>query len=85
MTISLLMITLSVSILFLVTPWMKLMTWIWLKMSAYLFRYTVIHGDDRVNDDFYALTFTNDERWQEKMLRDLKNEALEMGKPENKK
>lgn len=85
MTISILMIILSVSILFLVTPWMKLMTWTWLKMSRYLFRYTVIHGDDSTNDDFYALTFTNDECWQEKMLRDLKNELQAMGKTENEK
>lgn len=43
---------------------------IWLRLGTNLFQYTVIHSNEE-SGDFYGLTFTNDEHWDEKCLKDL--------------
>jgi hypothetical protein len=49
----------------------------WFILGGYLFQYTVMH-DDTVSGEVYGLTFTNDDLWQDKMLRDLQKPAVMM-------
>jgi hypothetical protein len=49
---------------------MRILARMWFILGGYLFQYTVMH-DDSVSGKVYGLTFTNDDLWQDKMLRDL--------------
>lgn len=82
MIISLIMIILSVSILYLVTPWTKVIGRLWFALGSRLFQYTVFH-DDSVNGEVYGFTFTNDDLWQDKMLRDLQKPAVTINETED--
>lgn len=82
MIISLIMIILSVSILYLVTPSTKVIGWLWFALGTCLFQYTVMH-DDTVSGEVYGLTFTNDDLWQDKMLRDLQKPAVTINETED--
>ena len=75
MIISILIFILSASIIWLVTPWMRILARMWFILGSSLFQYTVTH-DDSVSGEVYGLTFTNDDLWQDKMLRDLQKPAV---------
>jgi len=47
-----------------------------------LFQYTVFH-DDSVSGEIYGFTFTNDDLWQNKMLRDLQKPAVTINETED--
>ena len=83
MIISLIMIILSASIIYLVTPWTKVIGRLWFALGTCLFQYTVFH-DDSVNGEVYGFTFTNDDLWQDKMLRDLQKPSVLMDDAEGK-
>ena len=75
MTISILIFILSVTIIWLITPWMRILARMWFMLGRCLFQYTVMH-DDSVSGEVYGLTFTNDDLWQGKMLRDLQKPSV---------
>ena len=75
MIISILIFILCVAIIWLVTPWIRILARMWFILGGYLFQYTVMH-DDSVSGKVYGLTFTNDDLWQDKMLRDLQKPAV---------
>ena len=77
MIIPILIFILSVTIVWLITPWMRILARMWFILGGYLFQYTVMH-DDSVSGEVYGLTFTNDDHWQDKMLRDLQKPAVMM-------
>lgn len=64
------MIILGALIIWIIDQRAVIMLRIWLRLGMNLFQYTVIHSDDD-GGDFYGLTFTNDEHWDEKCLKYL--------------
>lgn len=82
MIISILMFILIVSIIWLVTPWMRILARMWFILGSRLFQYTVMH-DDSVSGEVYGLTFTNDDLWQDKMLRDLQKPTVMLDEAED--
>ena len=78
------MIVIGALIIWIVTePPVEIMLLLWLRMSRRLFQFMVIHSEDDSGGS-YAITFTNDEFWQEKMLKDLKTIAEEQVRREDK-
>ena len=65
-------IILGASIIWIIDQYAVIMFRIWLMLGVNLFQYTVIHSDDD-SGDFYGFTFTDDEHWDEKCLKDLNN------------
>jgi len=68
------MIVLGMLIIWFSEKHSEIMMHLWLKLGMNLFQFTVFHSDDDTGD-CYGLTFTNDEHWDEKCLKDL-NELL---------
>ena len=68
------MILVGALIIWIITEPLGIMLRLWLGIGCRLFQYTVFHSDDG-SRGFYGLTFTNDELWQEKMLKGLKEMA----------
>ena len=68
------MIMIGALIIWITTETWAIMLRLWLRIGYQLFQFTVIHLDDD-SGDCYGLTFTNDELWQDKMLKDLKEIA----------
>ena len=75
MIISILILILCAAIIWLITLWTRILARMWFILGGYLFQYTVMH-DDTVSGEVYGLTFTNDDHWQDKMLRDLQKPAI---------
>ena len=68
------MIVIGALIIWIATePWEIAMR-LWIKIGYQLFRFIVIHSDEE-NGNCYGLTFTNDNLWQEKMLKDFRDSA----------
>ena len=65
------MIMLGVLILWISAEYQRIIALIWIKVGYHLFETVAIHTDDDTGA-CHGLTFTNDELWQEKMLKDLK-------------
>ncbi len=82
MIIPILIFILSASIIWLVTPWMRILARMWFIFGRRLFQYTVVH-DDSMSGKIYGLTFTNDDLWQDKMLKDLQKPAAIMDDTED--
>ena len=70
MLTALIMIVLGMLIIWFSEKYSEIMLRIWLRLGMNLFQYTVIHSDDD-SGDCYGLTFTDDEHWDEKCLKDL--------------
>jgi hypothetical protein len=64
------MVVLGMLIIWIIDQYAVIMFRIWLMLGDNLFQYTVIHSDDE-SGNFYALTFTDDEHWDKKCLKDL--------------
>jgi hypothetical protein len=64
------MIILGALIIWVIDQHKKILLRIWLRLGVNLFQYTFFHNDDE-SGDIYGLTFTNDEHWDEKCLKDL--------------
>lgn len=56
---------------------------LWLRVGYHLFEIIAIYSDDDTGD-CYGFTFTNDERWHEKMLKDLMEMAEKQNRSEGK-
>ena len=54
---------------------------LWLRVGYQLFQIITISSDEDTGD-CYGFTFTNDELWQEKMLKDLKEMAEKQDRSE---
>ncbi|TSA48169.1 MAG: hypothetical protein D4R56_00880 [Deltaproteobacteria bacterium] len=54
---------------------------LWLRVGYQLFQIIAISSNDDTGD-CYGFTFTNDELWQEKMLKDLKEMAEKQDRSE---
>jgi hypothetical protein len=54
---------------------------LWLRVGYHLFEIIAIYSNDDTGD-CYGFTFTNDEMWQEKMLKDLKEVAEKQDRSE---
>lgn len=50
---------------------MEILIRLWLRVGYRLFGIIAVHSDEDTGD-CYGFTFTNDELWQERMLKDLK-------------
>lgn len=77
------MIMVGALIIWIIIEPLEIMLRLWLGMGYRLFRFVAIHSDDD-SGDCYGLTFTNDELWQEKMLKDLKDIAEKQDHREGK-
>ncbi|MFH2120820.1 MAG: hypothetical protein ABIJ25_10555 [Pseudomonadota bacterium] len=60
---------------------MEILIRLWLRVGYQLFQIIAISSDENTGD-CYGFTFTNDELWQEKMLKDLKEMAEKQDRSE---
>ena len=61
-------------IIWIISESSKILLMLWMRVGYQLFETIAIHSDEE-NGSCYGVTFTNDEQWQEKMLKDLKEMA----------
>ncbi|MCX5855559.1 MAG: hypothetical protein NTZ24_13495 [Deltaproteobacteria bacterium] len=69
------MIVMGMLIIWFFEKYSEIMLHLWIKMGMKLFQFTVFHSDDDTGN-CYGLTFTDDEHWEKKCLKDL-NERLQ--------
>jgi len=77
------MVVLGMLIIWFSEKRMEIMLRLWLGIGSRLFQYTVFHSDEN-SLGLYGLTFTNDELWHEKLLKDLNDIAEKQAHQEGK-
>ncbi|PIP08588.1 MAG: hypothetical protein COX51_03755 [Syntrophobacteraceae bacterium CG23_combo_of_CG06-09_8_20_14_all_50_8] len=77
------MIMVGALIIWISTEYLQIIVRLWIKVGYHLFQTVAIHSDDDTGD-CHGFTFTNDEHWQDNMLKDLKAMADNNDQPKDR-